>query len=277
MTDNIHCVELGKLAVPGMRIKVRWFPEGANNSQVWRASSNILSFSRVVGEAVQHRDVSKQPSSFRPAGPLTFWPHSAVWESRRNCSQVLTVSAYFDTNFTAATLNRTPEGILIDDFSMLEMMQMLHDEVRMPGVASYELVGSIGNILRIKLSRLMSQRVRNPAIRKPCRSVDAAIVHDLIGTASGRFPTTAELAEQFNVGRRNLLRLFKSTTGTTPSRYIEETKLDKAKTLLATSKLTMKQIAHEAGYSTASYFSSKFHQLTGLTPSAFRRRALRQD
>ena len=277
MTDNIHCVELGKLAVPGMRIKVRWFPAGSSNRQVWRAPSNILSFSRVVGEAVQHRDVSKHPSSVSPAGPLTFWPHSAVWESRRHCSQVLTVSAYFDTGFSSATGNRNPEGILIDDFSMLEMMQILHDEVRMPGMASYELVGSIGNILRIKLSRLMSQRVRNPSIRKPCRSVDVAIAHDLINTTSGRFPTTAELAEQFNVGRRSLLRLFKSTTGTTPSRYIEETKLDRAKTLLATSKLTMKQIAYEAGYSTASYFSSKFHQLTGLTPSAFRKRARRRD
>jgi AraC-like DNA-binding protein len=276
MSDNVHCVELGKLAVPGMRIKVRWFPAGANNRQVWRAPSNILSFSRVVGEGVQHRDVSKHPSSFRPAGPLTFWPHSAVWESRKNCSQVLTVSAYFDTNFTAATVNGNPAGILIDDFSMLEMMQMLHDEVRMPGMASYELVGSIGSILRIKLARLMSQRVRNPSIGKPCRSADVAIVHDLIAT-SGRFPTTAELAEQFNVGRRNLLRFFKSTTGTTPSRYIEETKIERAKTLLATSKLTMKQIAHQAGYSTASYFSSKFHQLTGLTPSAFRRQARRQD
>jgi AraC-like DNA-binding protein len=277
MPDQIHCVDLGKLAVPGMRIKVRWFPAGANNGQVWRAPSNILSFSRVVGEGVQHRDVSKHPSSFRAAGPLTFWPRSAVWESRKNRSQVLTVSAYFDTSFTPTTVSGNPQGILIDDFSMLEMMQILHDEVRTPGMASHEMVGAIGDILRIKLSRLMSQRARNPLVRKPCRSVDVAMVHDLISHSGGRLPTTTELAEKFNVGRRDLLRLFKATTGMPPSRYIEETKLDRAKTLLATSKLTMKQIAYDAGYSTASHFSTKFRQFTGLTPSAFRNRARRQD
>jgi AraC family transcriptional regulator len=277
MTEHIRCVDLGALAVPGMRIKVRWFPAGANNRQVWRATSSILSFSRVIGEPVQHRDISKHPSSFHPAGPLTFWPRSAVWESRKNHSEVLTVSAYFDTSFTSATVNQKPEGILIDDFSMLEMMQILHDEVRTPGMASHELVGAISSILRIKLTRLMSQQARYPSIGKPCRSLDAAMLHDLIGHTGGRLPTTSELAEKFNVGRRDLLRLFKATTGVPPSRYIEETKLDRAKTMLVMSKLTMKQIAYETGYSTASHFSTKFRQFTGLTPSAFRSKSRRQD
>jgi AraC-like DNA-binding protein len=276
MTRNNQCVELGKFAVPGMRIKVRWFPNGANNQQVWRAKSNILSFSRVVGESVSHRNVSNDSPSFRSTGPLTFRPRSTVWESRRTDSRILTVSSYFDADFTPASVTK-PEGMLIDDFSMLEMMQILHDEVRMPGLESHDLVAAIGKILRIKLSRLIGQQARNPSIRKPCRSIDAAVIHGLIGSSSGRLPTTAELAEQFNTSRRSLLRLFKATTGTSPSRYIEETKLDNAKTLLATSKMTIKQIAYEAGYSTASYFSTKFRQLTGLTPSAFRRRARRQD
>jgi AraC-like DNA-binding protein len=276
MTDRVQCVELGKIAVPGMRIKVRWFPAGANNGEVWRAPANILSFSRVVGEGVQHRDVSQLSSSFLPAGPLTFWPHSAVWESRKNRSEVLTVSAYFDADFSPLTADRNPKGILIDDFSMLEMMQILLDEVRAPGVASHELVSAISKILRIKLSRLMTQRARNQSIARPCRSVDEAMIHNLISHTGGRLPTTAELAERLNVGRRDLLRLFKVATGMPPSRYIEQMKLDRAKTMLATSKLTMKQITYESGYSTASHFSTKFRQFTGLTPSAFRTRARRQ-
>jgi len=277
MTHQVQCVELGKLAVPGMRIKVRWFPEGANNNNVWRASSNILSFTRVVGDRVLHRDVSKPTATFRPMGPLTFLPRSAAWESQANDSQMLTVSAYFDSNFSPVAPDMKRDGMLVDDFSMLEMMQILHDEVRMPGLATQELVGAIGKILQIKLSRLMNQQMRNPSIGKPCGSVDAAILHGLIGTSSKRFPTTAEMAEQFNTSRRSLHRLFKATTGASPSRYIEEAKLDNAKTLLATSKMTMKQIAYEAGYSTASHFSTKFRQLTGLTPSAFRSKARRQD
>jgi AraC family transcriptional regulator len=277
MQDQVRCVELGRLAVPGMRIKVRWFPAGANHQQVWRARSSVLSFSRVVGEPVQHRNTAKRSSSFHPAGPLTFWPQSAVWESRRNHSEVLTVSAYFDTSFRSATAHSNPDGIRIDDFSMLEMMQTLHDEVRTPGTATHELVGAIGSILRIKLSRLMSQQARNPSVLKPCCSVDVAILHALISHTGGRLPTTAELAEKLKLDRRDLLRLCKKTTGMPPSRYIEETKLERAKMLLATSGLTMKQIAYEAGYSTASHFSTRFGQFTGLTPSAFRSKARRQD
>jgi len=213
MSRNIQCVELGKLAVPGMRIKVRLFPDGANNQQVWRASSNILSFSRVVGEPVLHRNVSEDSPGLCSTGPLTFRPRSTVWESRGTRGQVLTVSSYFDADFTPAAVTR-PEGMLIEDFSMLEMMQILHDEVRMPGLGSHDLVAAVGKILRIKLSRLISQQARSPSIRKPCRSVDAAIIHGLMGAGSGRFPTTAELAEKFNTSRRSLLRLFKAATGT---------------------------------------------------------------
>jgi AraC-like DNA-binding protein len=270
MTHNTQYVELGKLSVPGMHIKVRWFPEGTENNKVWRATSNILSFSRVVGDAIQHRDISKPAAGFQVAGPLTFWPHSSVWESKRNNSQVLTVSAYFDTDFTPSTASKNPEGILIDDFSMLEMMQILHDEVRTPGMASEELVSSISNVLRIKLARLMKQREHNSSIRKPCGNIDVAMVHNLMSYSGARSLTTAALAEQCNVDRRDLLRLFRATTGMPPSQYIQETKLDKAKTLLTTSKLSMKQIAFEAGYATASHFSTKFRQLTGVTPSEFR-------
>jgi AraC-like DNA-binding protein len=277
MTHRIYCVELGNVAVPGMRIKVRWFPDGAQETKAWRAPSNILSLRRIVGEPVQHRDLSTHSSSFHSAGPLTFWPRSAVWESQRSYSPVLAVSAYFDTNFPAATVDRRPEGILVEDFSMLEMMQILHDEVRMPGEGSQDLVSAIGNVLRIKLSRLTSQRQRNPSIGKPCRSVDVAMIHSLVTTTGGHRPTTAGLAEKLHTSRRNLLRLFQATTGMSPSCYIDESMLDKAKALLATSQMTMKQIAYEAGYSTASHFSTKFRRLTGLTPSAFRRGARRQD
>jgi AraC-like DNA-binding protein len=47
--------------------------------------------------------------------------------------------------------------------------------------------------------------------------------------------------------------------------------------LLAISQMSLQQIAHEAGYSTARYFSSKFKSMTGLSPSAFRQKARRQD
>jgi AraC-like DNA-binding protein len=277
MKSDVHCIDLGQLSVPGMHIKVRWFPEGVNDLRVWHARSNILSFSRVFGNGISPGKVSAESSNVRPTGALMFRPRSAMWNNRMHRNQVLTVSSYFDANLTSATGDAVPAEMIIDDFSMLEMMQMLHDEVRKPGPASLELVSAIGSILRIKLFRLMSRQARAPSTGKPCRSLDVAMIHGLIGASRGHLPTTAELARRFNTSRRNLLRVFKATTGTSPSRYIEDKKIENAKTMLAASKLSMKQIAHAAGYSTASHFSARFRQLTGLTPSVFRGMARRRD
>jgi AraC family transcriptional regulator len=190
---------------------------------------------------------------------------------------MLTVSSYFDGDFISPDSDVHPMGIYIDDFSMLEMMQVLHDEVRMPGDASDDLVRAIGSVLRIKLTRLISQRMPERSLTAKPRNIDLAMIQNVIQSNSGGVPTTTELAALCNTSRRSLLRLFRSATGKTPSRYIEETRLNRAKMLLATSKMTLKQIAYEAGYSTASYFSSQFKCMTGLTPSAFRKKARRQD
>ncbi len=276
MKSHIQCIELGKFSVPGMRIKVRWFPQGVSDHRMWSARSNILSFSRTLGDCVSRAKASSASPVCRSTEPLMFRPRSAVWSNRLHKKPVLTVSSYFDADLASGALNATPQEMIVRDFSVLEMMQMLHDEVRMPGEESRELVGAIGDIIRIKLSRLMSQRARAPSLTGSCRSVDIAMIQELIGATKGHLPTTAQLAMQLNTSRRSVLRLFKAATGTSPSRYMEDMRIENAKALLAASRMSMKQIAQEAGYATASHFSARFHQLTGLTPSLFRAGARRR-
>lgn len=275
MTCANSCVELGKLAVPGMRIKVRWFPGGGRKQELWRAPANILTYSLVLGEQVLLRNMSKDCPGYRPAAPLMFWPRAAVWESLTEGSQILTVSSYFDGDFTPPDGEAGPQGIAVDDFAMLEMMRLLHDEVRTPGDASDELVRAIGSVLRIRLSRLTRQSASRRSPTAGSRNIDITMIHNAINSNGGCVPTIKELAALCNTNRRSLLRLVKGATGKTVSGYIGETKLNRAKMLLATSSMTLKQIAHEAGYSTASNFSSKFKSLTGMTPSAFRKQARR--
>lgn len=275
MTREYSCIELGHLTVPGMRTKVRWFPGGETRQELWRAPSNILTFSIVHGEPVLLRNVSESSAVFRPAKPLMFRPRSTVWESKTNGSQMLTVSSYFDGDFPSTDEEARAGGISIDDFSMLEMMQILCEEIRAPGHASVELVASIGSVLRIKLSRLAQQAVS--ACAEQSRNTDVATIRRLVHLGRGGLPTTKELAGYCNTTRRSLLRRVRKATGKSTSQYIAETQLNRAKTLLATSSMTLQQIAYEAGYANPSRFSSKFKSMTGMTPSAFRKRARRHD
>jgi AraC family transcriptional regulator len=275
VASEIDCVVLGQLSVPGMRIKVRWFPGGMRKRERWRVPSNILTFSRVRGEPNLVRNVVDEPSEFRPAAPLMFWPRSTVWESLRRGSQLLTVSSYFDGDFPEPDGETELKGISIEDFSMLEMMQLLHDEVRMPGPASDDLVRAIGCALRIKLNRWAHPSVSTA--RQRVQSRDIAMVDNVMQTNGANVPKVSDLAALCNTNRRSLLRRMRMATGKTTSRYLAEAKLNRAKMLLAMSQMSLQRVAHEAGYSTASHFSSRFKSMTGMSPSAFRRKARRHE
>ena len=211
MASETSYVELGQLEVPGMRIKVRWFPGGATKQEIWRAPSNILTFSIALGEPALLR--SEDSPEFRPADCLMFRPQSAVWESRTSGSQMLTVSSYFDGDFTWADSETRTRAISIDDFSMLEMMQVLHDEVRRPGYASADLVSAIGSVLRIKLSRLVRQAPSTRCRTAQPRDTDIAIIQNQIRSRSGTVPTIMQLAVLCNTTRRSLLRRVRRATG----------------------------------------------------------------
>ena len=62
-----------------------------------------------------------------------------------------------------------------------------------------------------------------------------------------------------------------SDHGTTIERYFIAQKIERAKELLVYDELTLNEIADRLGYSSAAYLSAQFKQVTGLTPSHFKR------
>ncbi|MGO4373073.1 AraC family transcriptional regulator, partial [Paenibacillus sp. MCAF20] len=65
-------------------------------------------------------------------------------------------------------------------------------------------------------------------------------------------------------------RKFGQTFGKSFPDFLLEARLIQAKRLLASTQLSVKQIALETGFSQASYFSACFRQLEGMTPLQFR-------
>jgi AraC family transcriptional regulator len=156
---------------------------------------------------------------------------------------------------------------------MIQMMQLLHDEIRTPGFASTAMVESISEVLRIKLARLMRLPDGLAAESGPLGKLDIALIHDYIEAQNGRSPSVTELAELFSMSRRSLLRCFRSSTSMTVVNYITHVQLTKAKRLLATTDRLIKQIALESGFKSPSHFAVAFERNVGLTPTRFRRAA----
>ncbi|MGO4545758.1 response regulator [Paenibacillus sp. 2TAB23] len=80
------------------------------------------------------------------------------------------------------------------------------------------------------------------------------------------------IAEKFNYNASYFSEIFKAKTGKAFIHYLNETRMGEAIHLLQNTTLTLWDIAELTGFSNASYFSSKFKRMYGVTPSEFRLR-----
>lgn len=78
------------------------------------------------------------------------------------------------------------------------------------------------------------------------------------------------LVRRSGLTRSHFSRAFTAETGMTPVRFVMDLKLGKAKTLLLSSDMSVKEIARECGFFDTAHFSRQFVRFTGLTPTVFR-------
>ena len=79
--------------------------------------------------------------------------------------------------------------------------------------------------------------------------------------------TIQQVAEHLGVSYSNFRKLFKEYTGLSPATYQQELRLLRAKELLSTTDLTIKEIAYRLNFESPDYFSAKFKAKMGCKPS----------
>ena len=82
--------------------------------------------------------------------------------------------------------------------------------------------------------------------------------------------TVQEIATELGSSYSNFRKLFKEYTGFSPALFQQEIKLQRAKELLTTTDLSIKEIAYRLNFESPDYFSSKFKSKVGCKPSEFR-------
>ena len=80
-----------------------------------------------------------------------------------------------------------------------------------------------------------------------------------------------ELARTVNLSSSHLNHLFKTAIGLSMTRYIRSLRMERAKGLLETTFLTVKEIGSECGLKDESHFVQNFKAAHGLTPLRYRR------
>jgi len=81
------------------------------------------------------------------------------------------------------------------------------------------------------------------------------------------------LARGVNLSSGHLSRAFKLAYGEAPYRYLMTRRIERAMTLLRRDDLSVTEICFAVGFSSLGTFSTRFSELVGVSPSAYRRGA----
>lgn len=76
------------------------------------------------------------------------------------------------------------------------------------------------------------------------------------------------MAEACGMGRTHFSRWLRELTGDTPVQHLNRLRVEREKSLLATSGWSVTQIAYECGFCSSHYFATVFRNFTGMKPSS---------
>lgn len=80
-----------------------------------------------------------------------------------------------------------------------------------------------------------------------------------------------KIAAQVGLTGAYISTIFKKETGMTPTNYLIQLRIEKAKELIRTTDLTINEVAYAVGYVDARYFSKLFIKIVGIKPVEYRR------
>lgn len=99
------------------------------------------------------------------------------------------------------------------------------------------------------------------------RRVEAAI--QLMKSDRPRCSSVTEIARTVGLSPWHFTHLFRTATSKSPSKYLQEIRMERARAMLETTTLGLKEIVYDVGLTDRSHFSREFKKLHGLTPREF--------
>jgi len=222
---------------------------------------------------------------FRPARPLRFRPAGVTYELRDLCGTARLLKFSFsnlrlrdaigdDIVWDAPAVERALD---LSAARLSSLIMKLLDELTAPGIGSAALMEALSTVVIVELVRHVCDA--NPEVSRQGARLSRAQLARIRQRTEGDdrpSPSVTELARLCDISERNLLRLFKTSTGETVSGYIRRVQISRARRYLTTTDMPLKQLAALLGYSQSSAFIAAYRRTTAETPDQFRKR-LRRD
>lgn len=160
-----------------------------------------------------------------------------------------------------------PQFMTEKDTLIQGILSTLKAEVEFGGIGGNLLVDSLKTALAIHLLR--SYSTTGPKLSNYADGLSATkltLVREYINAHLQQDLKLVEIAAIAQMSPYHFLRLFKQKLGITPHQYILQRRIEKAKSLLHESKLSIAEIAVTVGFCDQSHLNRCFKRLVGVTP-----------
>lgn len=97
------------------------------------------------------------------------------------------------------------------------------------------------------------------------------LLNEIVADPTGDLSLPA-LAQRAGMTERTFSRVFQKETGTTPARFVEQARLDRAKALLEASDWPLARVAERSGFGSLDGLHRAFQKRMGVTPGEYRER-----
>jgi AraC family transcriptional regulator len=177
---------------------------------------------------------------------------------------------------SAARLGAAHDPLLIDRVGCLDpllqsVFAAMLAALRLPPQDQSLYLDCLMETFLLKLLRdHCASKVRDPRSREMLAPFRLKRVVDFVDTYLDSHLTLAQLAQVGECSSFHFSRAFRNSLGETPYRYVLRRRIERAKVMLASSNLSMTQLAIECGFRDARHLTITFLRLTGIAPSHFR-------
>ena len=151
------------------------------------------------------------------------------------------------------------DGYLCKPFNMEELMVLI--------------TNLIANRVRLKGKYSGSQTQEGKIVPVELQGNDEALMERIMSIINENLSNpnlnVEMLTQEVGISRTHLHRRMKEMTGTAPSDFIRNLRLQQATVLLENKDLSITQIAYAVGFTSQTHFSSAFKKVYGLSPMEY--------
>ncbi len=122
----------------------------------------------------------------------------------------------------------------------------------------------------VELVNIINEAPQNRLYDSPSRERVRSFLNELTHTLDQPW-SLDEMADRCRMKRTRFASVVKLLTGYPPAQYLNRIRLEKACSLLRSSKMSITEIALDCGFNSSQYFSEIFRRNVRMTPSEYRR------